>query len=379
MPVKIAKPGAPLSFPLTSPPANHSEYIDKEWIAKELKFFDRNISVSYPFPDKIRLVADLGNNDQVVPNQSGVSAHKIGKEIDQNMLQHLEAFPAVPELGITALKLFNNNMIEVSLSDEEGHLAWVKAKRNKGQKDMFGSWRFEISFNPFSVSKNRIPNLIEKFEMAFGHIEFVKLISHARVTRVDCAIDCFGARPLDLVIRCPKIGKTNIWNEQNGQPATIYLYAQKEPPQNPPKHGSYKPHGKLIATIYNRTEAAKWKCAPPIAGKAPVTRLEVCRVWKSNQPNLTEVPLIKNMLQDIGAGYGSPENLVSSPAWRQVALERFPARKKWSSLTTPVSKSVKLNELYDNFSTDLVCADDWQYWHKGLELTGLADLIEKIP
>ena len=224
----------------------------------------------------------------------------------------------------------------------------------------------------------KIINLIEKFELAFGHIAFVKLISHARVTRVDCAIDCFGSYPLDLIIKCPKLGKSNIWNEQNDQPSTIYLYEYKKLPEYPPKHASYKPQGKLLATIYDRTEAAKWKCSPPLAGKAPVTRFEVSKIWKSSAPSLAEVSLLKNMLEGLGAGYGSPEKLVSSSVWRQVVMDRFPAKKRWSRLTSPVSQSVKLNKLYENFPTGLICADDWQYWPKGLELTGLSDLIEKI-
>lgn len=376
MSVKIAKDGTPLSFPLTSPPPDHSSYVDPEWIAKELIFSDRKISVTYPFPDKFKIVSSVGHSIMAFPDGSGKSAVDVGKQIDQEMMQHLEAFPADPQNGIKALKLFPG-CVEVDLSDHQGHLAWVKVTRKKGKIADFGSWKIEISFSPFKVGQDRMHLLAEKFEDAFMLIDFVKLISQARITRLDCAIDIYGAHPFDLILQRPNGGKTCLWTEQNDQPATIYLFDQKDCPIKAPKHGSFKPHGPQLALVYDRLAEAKWYCRDLPAGNAPVTRYEVQKIWKSNWPSIAKLPVLSNMLLKGAAGYGGNNDIIRSPAWRQICLERFPAKRKWAKLPGNASKMITLNQLYDKFPMDLVHPDDWSEWGKGLDLTGLSYLIEK--
>lgn len=370
MPVQLNKPGPSTSIPLTSPLEEVKEHLGKDWIANLNQYGDRQIVVTVPFPDTIRLTGDLLNEDLVVPDHSGKSMFAVYHELDLALLQFVATFPADPSNGIEAEKQ-TQYKLDVLLKDGEEHLAWARLKRRKGND--FGIWSFTLQFSPFKVGSERLPLLVDRLEDAFCMIDVVKLIARLPVSRCDLAIDMYGLRPFDLVLSMNRAGKWCAW-ENKSHCETLYLYAPKAHPTKKPKHGSYKAHGRLLARIYDRSAHAKWyKLAEP-AGGIPVTRFEVPRAWKSCRPRLAKLASVKNMLDGRGAGFAWPLDLRSNGRWKRIHRARFPGRTKWRELAQPISQGIKLNQLYDEFPPDLISSGSWSRWSDGLSLTGIDKL-----
>lgn len=368
MPVKLNQPGQLASFPLTSPVEEVKKQLGEDWIASSTYYGNRQIVVTVPFPDTIRLTGDLLNDDLVVPDHSGKSVFAIYHELDLALLQFVASFPADASNGIEAEKQTKYE-VNVLLKDGEEHLGWAALKRRKG-KD-FGVWSFTLQFSPFKVGSERLQILIERLEDAFCMIDVVKLISRLPVSRCDLAIDMYGLRPFDLVLSMNNAAKWCAWENKN-HCETLYLYAQKAYPKEKPKHGSYKAHGRLLARIYDRSAHAKYFKLSEPAGGIPVTRFEVPRAWKSYRPNLATLGDVKNMLSGLGAGFAWPKSLTTNQRWERIHRARFPARRKWSERGLPIAEGIQLNQLYDNFPHDLVSTESWSRWTDGLSLTGIA-------
>ena len=371
MPVQLNQAGQLGSFPLTSPLEEMKKNLNEDWIASVNYHGDRQIVVTVPFPDTIRLTGDLLNEDLVVSDQSGKSVFAIYQELDLSLLQFVATFPADPSNGIEAEKKTKYEL-NVLLKDGEDHLGWAMLKRRKG-KD-FGIWSFALQFSPFKVGSERLPILIDRLQDAFCMIDVVKLISRLPVSRCDLAIDIYGLRPFDLVLSMNRAGKWCAW-ENKKHCETLYLYAPKDHPKEKPKHGSYKAHGRLLARIYDRSAHAKWYKLPEPAGGIPVTRFEVPRTWKSHRPSLATLNNVRNMLAGLGAGFAWPESLGTNKRWKRIHRARFPGRGKWSELGFPITEGIKLNQFYDDFAHDLISTGSWSGWSDGLSLTGIAKLI----
>ena len=370
MPVQLNQPGQLASFPLTSPLEEVRERLGEDWISSVSDYEDRQIVVTVPFPDTIRLTGDLLNEDLLVPDHSGKSVFAVYQELDLALLQFVASFPADPSNGIEAEKQTKYEL-NVLLKDGEEHLGWAALKRRKG-KD-YGVWSITLQFSPFKVGSDRLPILIDRLEDAFCMIDVVKLISRLRVSRCDLAIDMYGLRPFDLVLSMNGAGKWNAW-ENKHHCETLYLYAPKAHPKEKPKHGSYKAHGRLLARIYDRSAHAKWHKLSEPAGGIPVTRFEVPRTWKSYRPSLATLSDVKNMLAGLGAGFAWPGSLGNNERWKRIHRARFPDRGKWSELYFPIAEGIELNQLYDDFPQDLVSKNLWLRWSDGLSLTGIPQL-----
>ncbi|MFK4003837.1 hypothetical protein [Qipengyuania sp. NPDC077563] len=370
MPVQLNQPGKLTSFPLTSPLEEVKKNLGEDWIASLYYYGDRQIVITVPFPDTIRLTGDLLNEDLDVPDHSGKSVFAVYHELDLALLQFIASFPADPSNGIEAEKQTKYEL-NVLLKDGGEHLGWASLRRRKG-KD-FGVWSFTLQFSPFKVGSERLPMLIDRLEDAFCMFDIVKLISRLPVSRCDVAIDMYGLRPFDLVLSMNGAGKSCVW-ENKDHHETLYLYAPKAYPIQKPKHGSYKARGPLLARVYDRSAHAKWHKLPETAGGIPVTRFEVPRAWKSYRPSLALLKNVNNMLEGLGAGFAWPGDLGTNERWRRIHRARFPIRPKWSELGFPVAEGIKLNQLYDNFPKDLVSANSWSRWSDGLSLTGINTL-----
>ena len=370
MPVQLNQPGQLPSFPLTSPLEEVKKHLGDDWIASLADYGNRQIVVTVPFPDTIRLTGDLLNEDFIVPDHSGKSVFAVYQEIDLELLQFVASFPADPSNGIKAKKQIKYEL-NVLLKDGEERLGWAALKRRKG-KD-FGIWSFTLQFSPFKVGSESLPILIDRLQDAFCMIDVVQLISRLPVSRCDLAIDMYGLRPFDLVLSMNRAGKWCAW-ENKSHCETLYLYAPKAHPKEKPKHGSYKAHGRLLARIYDRSAHAKWHKLPEPADGMPVTRFEVPRTWKSCRPSLATLNNVRNMLAGLGAGFAWPESLGTNERWKRIHRARFPDRGKWSELGFPIAEGLKLNQLYDDFPQDLISTGSWSRWSDGLLLTGIAKL-----
>jgi hypothetical protein len=170
MPVQLNQPGQLPSFPLTSPLEEVTKHLGDDWIASLADYGNRQIVVTVPFPDTIRLTGDLLNEDFIVPDHSGKSVFAVYQEIDLGLLQFVASFPADPSNGIEAKKQTKYEL-NVLLKDGEEHLGWAALKRRKG-KD-FGIWSFTLQFSPFKVGSESLPILIDRLQDAFCMIDVV--------------------------------------------------------------------------------------------------------------------------------------------------------------------------------------------------------------
>lgn len=373
MPVKLMPEGKGPSFPLTSPQKMESALPGEDWISKKLDYGNRVVAVTVPFPDKLSLVTDLFVDDHVTPDLSGKSVKQLYHELDEELSAFVHAFPASPQFGVSADKQTFYEL-KVRLKDDFGPLGWMNLKRRKGSE--YGVWRVKIDFSPFRVGSGRMVGLFDRLDYALPMFDLVKLISRARVTRLDCAIDLYGVKLDDLVLRFAGTQKAMMW-KQDDDYQSLYLYEEKPYPAAPPKHGSAKPNGKQLVRIYDRNECAKWNGLPPLSSEVSITRFEVTKAWKSNWPQFDGIRMVKNMLKDRGAGFAYPPELEDRRLWRRIHKARFPIGKKWKELCGPIGAAIQLNHLYDQFPRDLIAPSDWAQWSKGVHLTGLQQFIEQ--
>jgi hypothetical protein len=367
MPVTIGHQASPKSIPLTSPLEAVMDELGEEWIGKTVYYGHRQVVATIPFPDKLRLTGEVLIEDQLVPDQ-GMKASKFAyQELDLELMAFLATFPLSGLSGATMVKLTKYH-VSVTISDDQGHLAWAALDRRKG-KD-FGIWSITIEFCPSKVGPVRMEAMMTRLEDTFCMFDFVKLTSRLPISRCDCAIDLYGVSPKDLVFPLQGVGKSVTWDKQ-GAVETVTLFADKVYPKSPPAHGSFRAHGRMIARIYDRSAYAKWHGLPALAAGIPVTRFEVQRNWKNHRPTIGELPVVKNMLVGTGAGFAWPVHLRSNTRWKRIHAARWPIGKRWAETHAPIQPAILFNRLFDDFPADLVGQDCWTDWPRGVSLTGL--------
>jgi len=372
---KVAK-----SFPLTSPPPEPKNALDPNWIASEKHYGDRKLWITYPFPDKLNLVADLTDEMTLVPDVSGKSAKQIYYQFDHEISSHLKQYPKIPDDHISLVQLKGKHKpygAVFQLGPESARLARLELSRRNGQD--YPVWKLALTLNPCKVGAQQMLAIPELFENALWMFDFYKFLEATHITRVDCAIDIIGARPIDLICRIENPGKRMAFLDGKYGPESFYWFQKKEHPSAPPKSSNYKSQGPTRLLVYERRARAIQHGFQPPHGKTPVTRVEIKHMWKGAWHPFSSLPNLKNLISGREVAYASQPHLISSPRWRELCERSWSMGADNLSIHSPLAKNLQLINEYHNIEPDLITSKNWIGWAKGLELTGITDWLYNIP
>lgn len=373
MPVEIIKPGAPSLFPLTSPPKEPKPTPEKKILHKIVDCIDRKVWVSVPFPDHITLVADILNEHTITPDQSNKSSKQIYKNLDHEISEALKYIPYGGE-GKTTLsskKLGKYAQFKFSIRYDPKqplHRAFLTLSRRPGED--FGLWSLKLEFNP---SKARVPGLkriMEQIEDTVAFLNFDALIAAFKIARLDAAIDCIGAHPIDLIAHIPKKGKRLMYSGHDGRPESILLYERKPPLGKPPSQLGVRTTGPLRLMLYERRSYHRQLKLTPPYGDCPVTRVEVTKRWNKGRPHLAALAEISNLFEGRRVAYAAILPVINKARWHSfcqasVGLGPMATAEDWF-----MKGGLKYAKSYLECEGNLVDPTAWSEWQRGLEVTG---------
>ncbi len=378
MAVKLTS-GGKLLFPLTSPPPKPIPAPDEALIAKVVTYQDREIMVTVPFPDTVELVAEVVNDLWVVPDKSGKPNKAIYQEIDQDIQNSLvEIAMSVPDFVIANVNPKKPTWAKFSIAYDEArpfNKAHVSLRRKETTD--FGKWLLRFEFNAAKVGPAGFVRLTEGLAAALPFLCIPKLINSFKIARIDAAVDCIGATPLDLIAHIPKPGKRMVFVGDHGRPESVYFYQKKPPPKSPPKKlGTRRTTGPHRLTLYERRDYHLQLLLQPPYGPSPVTRAEVPKRWTKKRPFLTEVAGLTNLFIGRSVAYAAAVDAGEPKAWRQFCLAAFGGGINKSLFSWFPGPGQKFAHAYAECVGDLIDPSCWNRWEDGLTATGLMDWIK---
>lgn len=371
--------GQKLVYPLTSPPAKPAPHPAPELIAKTVEYADRSIVVTIPFPDSIELITDVTNAMVLAPDTQGGSAKAIYNDIDADLKQHVEGlmngevfFSPKPKItGISG----NKHKAVFSLAyqnDEPMHWAFLTLQRRIGPDYPIWSIRLE-----FSVSKAGPEGLVKLTALMDDALplSISQVIASFVVSRIDAAIDCIGAEPIDLIAHIKKQGKRLIYVGDLGRPETVYLYQKKPPLKNLPGKLGIKTTGPARLKLYERSAYLSQFSLPPTYGPCLVTRAEVQMRWTKGRPSLGKLLALKNLYQHVSVAYAPPVG-DNSKRWRQFCLAAFGGGMSAARTAFFPGNGFTASKLYQSCDGDLIDKSCWNRWADGVALYGLQAWVD---
>lgn len=376
MAVKLTS-GAKALFPLTSPPPKPTPEPDKALIAKVVSYGDREIIVTIPFPDSIELVAGITNDILDVPDLSGKSAKLMYSELDldiqQSLVEIAMILPSFVKGGVNLNKTKAEFFIQYDAVQplNKGRLLLWRTK-----KDDFGSWSVRLEFSPAKAGAAGLQKLIEGIEAALPFLSSAKLLQSFRIARLDGAIDCIGASPLDLIAHVLKPGKRMVFVGDHGRPESVYFFERKEPLKKPPANLSVRTWGPQRLTLYERRDYHLQLLMQPPYGPCPVTRAEVTGRWTKNRPLLSQIASVPNLFVGRRVAYAAAVLTGQPKRWRQFCLAAFGGGVEKSLWSWIPGSGLKFAKAYSKCPGDLIDALCWDRWLDGLNATGLTNWIK---
>lgn len=364
---------------LTSPPAKPDPAPKPELIAKTVEYADRSIVVTIPFPDSVELITDVTNAMMLAPDTQGGSAKAIYNEIDEQLRQHVEGFmtgssfflPAPKISGVFAKK--HKAVFLLSYQDEEPlHRAFLTLQRRIGPD--YPIWSIRLEFSVSKASPTGLVKLTALMDDALP-LSIQQVIASFVVSRMDVAIDCIGAEPIDLIAHVKKQGKRLTYVGDNGRPETVYLYEKKPPLKGPPGKLGIKTTGPARLKLYERRAYLSQFSLPPTYGACPVTRAEVQMRWTKGRPPLGKLLTLKNPYQDVRVAYAPPIG-ESSKRWRQYCLAAFGTGPSAAMMAFFPGNGINARKLYQACHGDLIEKDCWDRWGDGVALFGLKEWVD---
>ncbi|MBX7532051.1 hypothetical protein K3165_03825 [Qipengyuania sp. 1XM1-15A] len=370
MPVQLNQPGQLASFPLTSPPKGY-ELESHEWIASEINFTDRKVGITYPFPDMIDLVAPVSEHTLCFPDQSWKSPLEKAHQLDQELKEHLKAFPAIDGIKLTRCWPPHSPAKAIIQFEFAGvHLGLVELWRTN--IDQFPSWSLRLEFNPRQLGMDGMNRLSHLFELAFGMLSLAGILKSSKVSRLDASVDVLGVQPIDLITRIKNAGKTGSYHSSSGALETKMFFGAKQPSANP-----LKTVGPLRLKIYDKVAEQEAKSKKPLFNSPRATRLECSRRWKSNRPSLAQILKIKNPFEGVEVAYSGRADLICTPVWRRTLERAIVYGIDNIPVEPPLAQSLKFISIYKTIQPDILSAKSWDDWSQGVALTGLTNWIKQ--
>lgn len=371
--------GQKLVYPLTSPPAKPDPHPSSELIAKTVEYADRSIVVTIPFPDSIELITDVTNAMVLAPDTQGGSAKAIYNDIDADLKQHVEGLlnGAVffsPKPKITGLSGDKHKAVfSLAYQDEEPlHRAFLTLQRRAGPD--YPIWSVRLEFSASKAGPDGLGKLASIMDDALP-LSIPQVIAGFSISRVDVAVDCIGAEPIDLIARIKKQGKRLTYVGDNGRPETVYLYEKKPPLKGPPGKLGIKTTGPARLKLYERRAYLSQFSLPPTYGPCPVTRAEVQMRWTKGRPSLGKLLGLKNLYQDVSVAYAPPIR-DNSKSWRQFCLAAFGAGTSAAATAFFPGDGFAARKLYQSCTGDLIDKSCWERWKDGVAVCGLKEWVD---
>jgi hypothetical protein len=378
LPVKLTS-GGKMVYPLTSPPAKPDPLPIPELIAKTSDYADRSIAVSVPFPDSIELVTDVTNEMLMTPNMQGGSVKAIFGLIDEELKEHVEGLKNGQAFFSPAPKLTgfmggrHKAIFQLNYQDEEPlHRAFLTLQRRIGPD--YPIWSLRLEFSAWKAGPAGLVKLTSLMEEALP-LTVSNVIAAFVVSRIDAAIDCIGAEPIDLIAHIPKGGKRLTYVGDNGRPETVYLFEKKKPLAKPPGKLGIKTTGPARLKLYERRAYLSQFHLLPTYGSCPVTRAEVQLRWTKGRPSLAKLLTLSNPYHGVRVAYAPPVG-DNTRSWRQFCLAAFGAGSSAAMSAFFPGSGIAAQKLYEACPGDLIDKTCWKRWNEGLTLTGLQSWID---
>lgn len=253
--------------------------------------------------------------------------------------------------------------------------ARLSLERTKGAD--FGWWTCRLKFSPAKAGPEGLLKLTSAIEAIAPFANVKKLIASFRISRLDAAVDCIGASPLDLIAHVPKPGKRMVFVGAHGRPETVYHFALKKPFATPPQSYGVRTYGPNRLTLYERRDFHLQLALQPPYGEAPVTRAEVTKSWKKGRPALADLAEIPALFEGRRVAYAAAiAGVGGSRRWVQFCLAAFGGGVNKAFTAWLTRSGGKFAAAYQNCIGDLVDETCWERWEDGLDYTGLTEWIE---
>lgn len=228
---------------------------------------------------------------------------------------------------------------------------------------------FRLDFNPRKLGRKGFATLVGILNDPNGPFRLEPIIEHARVTRIDIAIDLVGVQVDELLIRHKKQGIRSLYVGQDGVLETVYIHRGKT---------KAKPSGNVVLTAYDRRRERlkRGKAAP--YGNADVTRIEITKLPKKPYNSFKKLADLADPYGDVMVGYAAEQISSTSHIWWQyVGLRRSKPHEQVIELLSLAPDTAKFfAKSYDVPDPNLVSGKaSWDGWKQGLDKTGLSLLL----
>lgn len=371
--------GQELVYPLTSPPTKPDPHPAPELIAKTVEYADRSIVVTIPFPDSIELVADVTNAMLLAPDTQGGPAKAIYNGIDADLKQHVEGlmkgevfFSPMPKITGVSVQKHKAVFSLAYQNDEPPHRAFLTLQRRIGPD--YPIWSIRLEFSVAKAGPEGLMKLTALMDDALP-LSISQVIASFVISRIDAAIDCIGAEPIDLIAHIKKQGKRLTYVGDAGRPETVYLYEKKPPLKKPPGKLGIKTTGPARLKLYERRAYLSQFALPPTYGSCPVTRAEVQMRWTKGRPSLGKLLALKNPYQHVSVAYAPPVG-GNSRGWRQFCLAAFGGGTSAARTAFFPGSGYAASNLYHSCDGDLIDKSCWDRWADGVALYGLKPWVD---
>jgi hypothetical protein len=378
VPVTIADPKAISS---NKPPAPEP-IPSKELFPTHVVLEDgREIWVSVPQPDRLSLV---------IPISKYVYGKKVSPDVPvEAFMEGLWAYlndPDFPGEVVGKPSLPNSGLWKITLSfgKRDSSVLFERKNHKKHKKNCL-----RIEMNPRKLGPNGFADLIKVLSSSGKQFDVGCLMAAAKVTRYDVAVDIVGLHVSEIVAVHKPEGKRSLYIGSDGALETVYIHKKLQPPKaheydeegvllKKPKLPS-KPAGAVALKIYDRVKLRQALGWPGPFGDCPVSRVEMAReslkdTWLANLADLTDP------LKTARVGIGVDQTKHSSLSWNRYMTVRraTSATEAASILGLPPETAQSFDHGLAVPVPNLVAPNvNWKWWINGLQLTGVAMLIEK--
>ena len=236
-----------------------------------------------------------------------------------------------------------------------------------------------IQMNPQRLGEVGICDFLENLNVVTGKRLIVgAMLSDAHISRIDVAIDVIGIALPDLLIssKYEKV-RHQVCCAADGALETIYL----KPATTPAKPGKTpKKSTAPSLKIYDKRRQLLAAGLEPLAGKSPMTRIEITKQRFGNKAlTLEALPSLPNVFDGVGVGL---VRSAQKPLPKRLAIyeaaRRGVGRAKAAEL---MGLSTETAETFDSIllkhpSDVLNGAEVWKLWPQGLAHKGVNLLVE---
>lgn len=230
-----------------------------------------------------------------------------------------------------------------------------------------------IEFNPSKLGPQAMWELASIWEeIDFHNFPLPSLMSDARITRIDVAIDCIGLSPVDIIVYNKDVWK--VWSATS--PKEGVQTANHYKSSGIYKSPSVSPKRRADLMVYDKREEQLAKGIEPIYGEQEHTRIELSLNTKSLLKSLKTRPYPFET-------WNIRRTLVSDPPfddwlWKLVldSARYRGINAAYSLVPENLRKSVKL-EAEKHAPADLITEEKtWCHWPEALEKYHVGQLIE---